>query len=69
MAPKNYSGLVQLIMMGEFIRQIWVKIQSTLNCLGDSMARCTVFEECFCNVLLIIIVQYEKKLVIKLSMS
>ena len=25
-APKNESGLVQLIMIGEFIRQIWVRL-------------------------------------------
>ena len=24
LCPKNESGLVQMIMMGEFIRQIWV---------------------------------------------
>ena len=26
MTPKNESGLIQLIMMGESIRQIWVKV-------------------------------------------
>ena len=31
-SPKIESGLVQMIMMGKFIRQMWVNIRLTVNC-------------------------------------
>ena len=41
--PKNESGLIQLIMMGETIRQIWVKDTTQHQCSSNSdfEVRCT----------------------------
>ena len=38
--PKNKSGLIQLIMMGESILQIWVKIEGLIILFVNDTAGC-----------------------------